>query len=106
MSQLSWFDFKDRDFKIYKKGQQMMQKEMNALRIVETTRASNVEGVIDIDSDEEEVEMNQVKQDDIFKPEAKAKVEVSGDTSDGKNQESKTDEKVQGEVNVVDSVWS
>jgi len=31
-----------------------MQKEMNALRIVEGNRASKVEGVIDIDSDEEE----------------------------------------------------
>jgi len=80
----------------------MMQTELNALRIVENTRASKVEGVINIDSDDEDAgsEGNQVAPEEIFVVSDK---KSTGDTSD----ERKTEKKVKEEdnvVNVVDSV--
>jgi hypothetical protein len=38
---------------VYNKGQEMMEKELNALRIVRNTRANVAEGIIEIDTEEE-----------------------------------------------------
>lgn len=66
-----------------------MTKEMNALRIVENTRASQVEGVIDIDTDDEgEVELPKVE---------------SVEPDDGvKSEGDKPDEKAEGELGEID----